>query len=239
LADPGDLSTDDIQEFVVLSSANDKRRREAEITRKKALLAATSMMSVRFNAWYIPLLICLLLGSLALRMWDPPAIQVLRNTAFDTYQLLDPQTGENTPVRIVDIDSESLARIGQWPWPRTTMSDIILALRQARVIGLTVLFSEPDRYSLEEFFKSLPPGQVEEIRKVFGTKMTNDRVLAEAMRKANNVVLSLFPSRQASTFDYEGPGWAKSGSGQDNVQNYVVRFPGVVPNLPILQSAGR
>ena len=50
---------------------------------------------------------------------------------------------------IVDIDERSLAEIGQWPWPRTTVARLVDRLSQmgAVVIGFDIVFSEPDRMS--------------------------------------------------------------------------------------------
>ena len=54
-------------------------------------------------------------------------------------------------MRIVDIDEDSLARIGQWPWPRTVVADLVgkLAGAGATAIGFDILFSEPDQTSPE------------------------------------------------------------------------------------------
>ena len=82
--------------------------------------------------------------------------------SFDWYQRLHPQSyDQETPVRIVDIDEESLAKIGQWPWPRTTMRDLLAKLNGegAAAIGFDVLFVEPDRSSIEELAKRLPAAQ--------------------------------------------------------------------------------
>ena len=46
-------------------------------------------------------------------VWSPA-----RNLLFDTYQRLMPRQVERFPVVIVDIDDESLAAVGRWPWPR-------------------------------------------------------------------------------------------------------------------------
>ena len=52
-------------------------------------------------------------------------------------------------VVIVDIDDASLARIGQWPWPRNIVADLAAQIHQAgaRVIGFDIVFAEPDRTS--------------------------------------------------------------------------------------------
>ena len=42
-----------------------------------------------------------------------------QNVVFDQYQRWRPRvSGAERLVRIVDIDDESIRRLGQWPWPR-------------------------------------------------------------------------------------------------------------------------
>ena len=90
-------------------------------------------------------------AALLLRIYDPWFVQTARNFAFDTYQRFDSERVPHGPVQIVAIDDESLARIGQWPWPRSVMRDIvnILTDKGATVIGLESFFTEPDRMSPE------------------------------------------------------------------------------------------
>jgi adenylate cyclase len=56
---------------------------------------------------------------------------------------------ETSPVVVVDIDRESLARYGAWPWRRQILADLVRKIAEAkpRVIGLDILLSEPDRFS--------------------------------------------------------------------------------------------
>jgi adenylate cyclase len=72
----------------------------------------------------------------------------LENLVFDQYQRWGPRPyAFDQPVKIVDIDDESIARIGRWPWPRATMASLVDALAKANVaaIGFDVLFSEKDQ----------------------------------------------------------------------------------------------
>ncbi|HKA99732.1 MAG TPA: CHASE2 domain-containing protein, partial [Methyloceanibacter sp.] len=77
------------------------------------------------------LLYALILGvtivaALALRVWDPTPVARLRALVFDTYQRLDPRAFDPAlPVRVVDIDEASLKAVGQWPWPRTVLADLV------------------------------------------------------------------------------------------------------------------
>src|ERR1700681_934712 len=94
-------------------------------------------------------LVCLalLIGLAALRIADSAVIEELRVRTFDTFQRIDPRVKTARPVVIVDIDEKSLAKFGQWPWPRTRIADMIVNLPQlgAVVIAFDVVFAEPDR----------------------------------------------------------------------------------------------
>src|ERR1700709_2742083 len=72
-------------------------------------------------------LVCLglLIGVSALPIADPAAIEELRVRTFDTFQLIDPRVKTARPVTIVDIDEKSLAKLGQGPWPRTRIADLV------------------------------------------------------------------------------------------------------------------
>jgi adenylate cyclase len=93
--------------------------------------------------------LALLVGIAALRVLDPAPIEELRVRTFDGFQRIDPRTKTARPVTIVDIDEKSLAdpRLGQWPWPRTRIADIVTNLTRlgAVVIAFDAVFSEPDR----------------------------------------------------------------------------------------------
>ena len=111
---------------------------------------------------YISFVSVLIAAALLLRYFDPFFVRALRLIAFDGYQRLHPeQYDPNLPIRIVDIDEQSLSKIGQWPWPRTTIANLVLKLasKGAAVVGFDILFAEPDRTSVEEIAKRLPAAQ--------------------------------------------------------------------------------
>ena len=80
---------------------------------------------------------------------DPPPLQSLRHAVFDQYQRWHPRPYVDTAVRVIDVDEESLRRLGQWPWPRTRLAELVDRLKsaQAAAIGFDVVFAEPDRTS--------------------------------------------------------------------------------------------
>src|ERR1051326_1165104 len=73
----------------------------------------------------------LLLALLGLRVADPPSLEDLRLRAFDIFQIISPRVATARPAVIVDIDEASLRKLGQWPWPRTRVADLITNLTRS------------------------------------------------------------------------------------------------------------
>ena len=113
-------------------------------------------MRLRVPSIHLLLTAALLLLAVALRIADPEPVARLRLSVFDSYLNVAPRPLDETlPVRIVDIDEPSLAKVGQWPWPRTKLAAIIDALKAAgaRTVTLDLILAEPDRLSPGEFAK--------------------------------------------------------------------------------------
>lgn len=106
------------------------------------------MKRFKFQWAYLLPLLPVLLG-LTLLVLDTKPQQALRNSIFDQYQRWHPREYVPAPVRVIDIDEASLARMGQWPWPRTKIAEMLEKLGQAgvAVVGFDVLFPETDRTS--------------------------------------------------------------------------------------------
>jgi len=53
---------------------------------------------------------------------------------------------------IVAIDNESIARLGQWPWPREIFAEALLKIQKSSptAVGLDIVFSEPSRIGAED-----------------------------------------------------------------------------------------
>ncbi|MCH9054241.1 MAG: CHASE2 domain-containing protein, partial [Proteobacteria bacterium] len=66
--------------------------------------------------------LAILIFSIGLRGADPFLLHDGRLKVFDLFQVLKPRLYEPTPVRLIDLDDESLARLGQWPWPRNLVA---------------------------------------------------------------------------------------------------------------------
>jgi len=157
-----------------------------------------------------------------LSLYRPP---FLRNWEYGAYDIILRATPTRTPggrIVIVDIDDRSLTAIGQWPWRRDVIGQLISRLRDlgASTVALDIMFAEPDRFE------------------GFGT--TPDEKLAETLA-VGRVVLGY-----AMTFD--GAGAAASPClphpiglaimrRDDSVEEPFFQATGAVCNLPVLTLA--
>ena len=125
------------------------------------------------------------------RYWDPPPVEVARLKSFDFYQQAHPRQlpPGPIPVKIIDIDEESLAELGQWPWPRTLLAKLVTKLTEARVaaIGFDVVFAEPDRSSPDSLIETVE-GIDESTRELIAGLPRNDMVFAEAVKRSPTVL---------------------------------------------------
>jgi adenylate cyclase len=98
-----------------------------------------------------------LLAVFAAIIWaEPRWTQRLQAAWFDFYQTRFPRSIVSTPVTVVEIDEKSLARLGQWPWPRTVLADLLRAIERVEpaAIGIDILMPEADRLSPERLLAS-------------------------------------------------------------------------------------
>lgn len=183
------------------------------------------------------LALLLLLALAALRVADPLPIQELRVRVFDLFQVLQPRETTERPVVIIDIDEQSLKTVGQWPWPRTRIADLIARLTQmgALVIAFDVVFAEPDRMSpsvAADEFRDLDDATRAKLRAL----PSNDAVLADAL-KNSRVVLgeSGLPFAVAQPEGARPPiGLATMGG---DPRPFLLNFPGLLRNVPQLEQA--
>ena len=183
------------------------------------------------------LCLVLLIGFAALRVADPAPVEEIRVRTFDAFQRIDPRTKTIRPVTIVDIDDKSLEKLGQWPWPRTRIADLVTELTRlgAVVIAFDAVFSEPDRLNpafAADTFRNLDP----ETRAKLRALPSNDQILADAI-KASRVVLgeSGLPE-EITALDKTLPVTGIAMLGEEP-QRFMFDFPGLLRNVPVLEHA--
>ena len=180
----------------------------------------------------------LLLALVPLRILDPPPLEEIRLRTFDFYQTLRPRQTTARPVTVVDIDESSLKEIGQWPWPRTIVADLVTRLTQlgAVAIGFDIIFAEPDRMSpgiAATSFRDLD----EEVRNKLRSLPSNDEVLAEAIRHSRVVtgqVGSAMPVARTQAESALQTGFAVRGP---DPSRFLVTFAGLLHNVPAIEQA--
>lgn len=132
--------------------------------------------------------LAVLLGLLFVFVLDPMPVQKVRHAVFDQYQRWHPRDYQEAPVRIVDLDEESLTRIGQWPWPRTQVAALVEKLEQAGAAAVVfdVLFAEPDRTSPTQLLRSnhLPA----ELAAGLAALPDHDAQFADVLTRGNTVL---------------------------------------------------
>ena len=183
------------------------------------------------------LCLALLIGFAALRVADPAPVEEIRVRTFDAFQRIDPRKKTTRPVTIVDIDDKSLEKLGQWPWPRTRIADLVTELTRlgAVVIAFDAVFSEPDRLNpafAADTFRNLD----EETRAKLRALPSNDQIFADAI-KASRVVLgeSGLPEEIAA-LDKTLPVTGLAMLGEEP-QRFMFEFPGLLRNVPVLEHA--
>ncbi len=182
----------------------------------------------------------LLFALVPLRIADPRPLQEVRLRTFDLFQVLRPRKQTVWPVVIADIDEASLKEIGQWPWPRTVVADLVTRLNAlgAAAIGFDIVFAEPDRLSPAVAAASFR-GLDAETHDKLASLPSNDEVLAAAIRRAGTVVIGQAGSATATPRTKAEmalqTGFAVRGP---DPRPFLVTFPGLLRNvLPIEQAA--
>jgi adenylate cyclase len=86
---------------------------------------------------------CLLL--LLLDGWRPMLLVHFDENIRDAFLRAQANSSQEDRVLVVNIDDESLRQLGDWPWPRSRIADLVEILMmdyQARAVGLDIVFPE-------------------------------------------------------------------------------------------------
>ena len=183
------------------------------------------------------LCIALLIGLAVMRIADPPPVEELRVRIFDAFQVIDPRVKTARPVVIIDIDEKSLAKFGQWPWPRTRIADVVANLTRlgAVVIAFDIVFAEPDRLNPDvaaDTIRNLD----DETRTKLRALPSNDQLFAEAMRNSRVVLGESGLPYVLRELDKNLPVTGLAMLGEDP-QRFMLNFPGLLRNTPVLEAA--
>ena len=140
-------------------------------------------------------------------------IEPLELKFYDFRTQLNTRTVSRNEIAIIEINDDSISKIGRWPWPRSRVADMInwLATDISRpaVIGLNILFSEPEQnkdleitdvlrlkynelLAAKKIKETTKESEFEKILTDTRKNMDNDAKLAAAIAGAGNVVLPMY-----------------------------------------------
>jgi adenylate cyclase len=138
-----------------------------------------------------------------------------------------PDTGN---VVIVDIDEKSLRTEGQWPWSRDTVAHLLYNLSEsgAGIIGLDIVFAEPDRTSPRTIAQTIgiPSGELEDYDQTLSQIIQNTPVIGG--------YFFLFDKGGQSEGPLVPAVFIEKGSGQGA---FIPEPLSLTPNIPIIQEA--
>lgn len=203
---------------------------------RKARLGRRLSWFLRHLPTFAPL--ALLLAALVVNAINPPFIRQLTAFTFDSLQRIKPRTYDpQLPVRVVDIDDASLAKLGQFPWPRTTMADLFARLANAGAAAIVFdgILAEPDRTSPATVAREIPTVAADpELREKLSRLPDNDALLAEIMAQVP-MVLGYSPTEEARGI---APG-RKAGMAftGDDPRQFLRPWPGAITNIAVLENA--
>jgi adenylate cyclase len=160
-----------------------------------------------------------LLVTAVLALYRPAAFARLEDAAYDVVLRMAGTTTPHPGVVIVDIDERSLASVGQWPWRRDVIGELITRLRDAgaRAIAIDIMFPEPDRYEMPRTSAAAPA-------------TTPDQELARAIA-ASPVVLGY-----GMVFDGAAP--PKRPCFLHPAPLAISQAPGAASHTPVFQATG-
>jgi serine/threonine-protein kinase len=148
-----------------------------------------------------------------------PFCESLEKVIYEIEMRLDlPRNPEESRVSIVNIDDKSIRTVGQWPWPRHIIADMIMILKEngAKLIGFDIVFSdkEPNQAvkeignlynEIREKNLTYAAGQRSEWilnrLKEIENRLNNDRILFQAVQKSGNIILPVLGT--FGTYDTE------------------------------------
>jgi adenylate cyclase len=191
-------------------------------------------------AWSLPLAPALVAALALVMLGGNAQMERVRNLAFDQFQRWEPRHWSyGAPVRVVDIDAQTLERLGAWPWPRRLIGDLAESLAAARpaAIAFDMLFSEPDPFAPATLLSELPELPEREIlaAALAARRELNVDALARAFERGPfvaSMALTASPTDSAalkSDYSVEGPDAVAA----------VPRFAGAILPTPELRAAAK
>lgn len=167
----------------------------------------------------------------------PDPFNSARQLLFDHYQRRFPRVPASQPVLIVAIDDKTLAAVGQWPWPRNKLANLVdaIAAQKPLAIGLDIYMPEADQTSPDKVADNLPASAAE-LAAGLRALPSHETILADALRAAPSVLGAAAVDHAAFDTSTDLRSAPILVHGVDPI-NMVKRYNYVLASLPELQAA--
>ncbi|HJP20191.1 MAG: adenylate/guanylate cyclase domain-containing protein [Alphaproteobacteria bacterium] len=192
----------------------------------------------RLRPWLHILIPLAILGlALLVRGAFPGPVEEVQLKVFDIYQRIKPRPYEPAPVKFIDLDDESLSQLGQWPWPRTVVAELLarLANAGAAAIAFDIVFAEPDRTSPANILPIWPETpEIKALLQRADELPDHDRLLAEIIAQINVVTGFVLTTEEGGGEPLLKGSFAMAG---DDPKPFLPTYLGAVTNLPVIEKA--
>jgi adenylate cyclase len=161
------------------------------------------MKKFLLSPWTALLTLALVVG---IRIADPSFVENVRLKYFD--ELITAKAPTENNIYTVNIDEDTIAKYGQYPFPRDVYAKIIedLYKRNAGLVVFNILLSEEDRFG-------------------------KDRVLAETMNKFPVILPNTPENKNKNT-----PRQPSTAVIKNEYANQITQYAGIMANVPVLES---
>lgn len=159
------------------------------------------MLKQKIFRYSLGLLITFILFANASGLLPMSFIDQLENLSYDYRLQLSLPSKIDKKVVIVDIDEKSLAQIGQWPWERNVLSQIVDNLfdhYKINVLGFDIVFAEKDEDPSDKILHQLSTSSIssspefQQIIRKNQSKLNRDHQFANSLAKHNTVLGMVF-----------------------------------------------
>ena len=163
-----------------------------------------------------------------LKLINPVLVQKISLINYDFYQKVFIK-GNVKNITIIDIDEESIAKIGQFPWRRDIYSKILsnLNIHNPTAIAFDMVFSEKDRQNPQDLLLQLQKenDQFENV-----TVLNTNEIFNESLKNSKSILAIIGDSQDNLVQNNSKPKLRIITKGEDP-RNYLYKFKNKITSL--------
>jgi len=163
--------------------------------------------------------------------FNPPSLEKFNSNLIDMAFNIRGDVNASKDIVVVDIDEKSLQKLGQWPWSRDKVAQILqnLTFSNVGIVGFDMVFAEEDRTSPKKILKDLNISKdVLDYDKIFADTLLNSpAILGFVFNFEQNITTNKPPLQNAIFIE----------KNKSDTNNYLPQAKGYTNNIPLLSSS--